>query len=53
MIELPFFQDHKDWNFEIGYCDLFVIWFLGIVFFICYSFIVQKMHRFQKIAFQA
>jgi len=36
---MPFLQDDKVWDFEFGYCDLFVIWFLVIVillFVICF-----------------
>ena len=38
MIGMSFVQDHKVWNFEFGYCDLFVIWFLAIVFYLRFVF---------------
>ena len=31
MIGISFLQGQQVWNFEFDYCDLFVIWFLGIV----------------------
>ena len=34
MIGMPFLQDRKVWNFEFGYRDLFVIWFLAIVIYL-------------------
>ncbi len=27
-------HNHKVWNFEFGYCDLFVIWVLAIVIYL-------------------
>jgi len=36
MIGMSFVQDHKVWNFEFGDCDLFVIWFLGIVIYLVF-----------------
>ena len=32
MLGMSFLQDHKVWNLGFGYCDLFVICFLVIVF---------------------
>jgi hypothetical protein len=31
MFGISFLQDRTVWTFDVSHCDLFVIWFLGIV----------------------
>ena len=38
MIGMPYLQDHAVWNFEFGYCYLFVIWILTIVIYLLFVF---------------